>query len=185
MVCGRCGKPQGWTWTKCEHCKATFAEFPPIPSAKGWVEPERPAWIQFAARNQRSQVARIGAGLLVAMGVFLVGFAVFVSAGATTPTAQMASGFVLVGFALMATPLITVGLVCLTRPALATYTLGAVTGGIYVLYYGLQLLSAARDAEVSFLGIGLIAGFLLATALLAATVVRLMVDRLRQRGRAA
>lgn len=30
-VCGRCGRPQGWTWRRCEHCKASYAEYPPIP----------------------------------------------------------------------------------------------------------------------------------------------------------
>ena len=28
--CGRCGKPISLAWRKCDHCKATFDEFPPI-----------------------------------------------------------------------------------------------------------------------------------------------------------
>lgn len=32
MKCGRCGKPLSPAWVgKCLHCKASYAEFPPVP----------------------------------------------------------------------------------------------------------------------------------------------------------
>jgi hypothetical protein len=31
MECSRCGKPQGWGWKRCEHCKASYDEHPPRP----------------------------------------------------------------------------------------------------------------------------------------------------------
>lgn len=34
MECSRCGKPQGWGWTSCQHCKASYAEFPPRPQVR-------------------------------------------------------------------------------------------------------------------------------------------------------
>jgi hypothetical protein len=34
MLCGKCGKPLSPAWRgKCEHCKARYAEFTPVPRA--------------------------------------------------------------------------------------------------------------------------------------------------------
>lgn len=30
FVCGRCGKPLSLAWRSCNHCKATFDQFPPV-----------------------------------------------------------------------------------------------------------------------------------------------------------
>lgn len=33
-ACGRCGKPLSWGWKRCEHCKASFSEFPPVATGR-------------------------------------------------------------------------------------------------------------------------------------------------------
>jgi hypothetical protein len=34
FACGRCGKPISLAWHRCDHCQATFDEFPPIPTGE-------------------------------------------------------------------------------------------------------------------------------------------------------
>jgi hypothetical protein len=45
FACGRCGKGISLAWKKCEHCKATFDDFPPIDTGQDvQSDPDIPLW---------------------------------------------------------------------------------------------------------------------------------------------